>query len=255
MVKDSTVSKDFFSPNASTGRRRDRQINAELLERLNTAGCPVDPPDETWSPSALGGRLKIFQSGGVNESSLHEVGMGIFACNISLRIATDLHCDLLIDSWELVLPWSDPGFQWLEDPTQFDSRREEYLVPCTQLYFPRIVVLNHRKWFRKNDVAEGLLLGTCGIEVPSEYPHGSTVEGKLSAQDQFGEPITSVLISLWVDRSLSLDRSRASRVVKSRRKSLFEVKDTKSPPERFEQPALRDSVEFCGAANSESDKQ
>jgi len=225
MVKVSTVSKDFFSSNASTGRRRDRQISAELVERLNTAGCPVDPPDETWSPSALGGRLKIFQSGGVNESSLHEVAMGIFACNISLRIATDLHRDLLVDSWRLVLPWEDPGFSWLEDPRLAESQRDEYVVPFTKMNFARQHVLNHQRRYPRHGVADGLLLGICDACVPIHYQHGAEVKANLVPQDPFGVSLARVEVVLWVDRSLSRDHSRRPRSAKPARKRLFEMKD------------------------------
>lgn len=203
------------------------RISAEMRSRLTTAGCPIEAP-MTPSAAAVGGRIQLTQTGGVVESRLVEILPKCFACVLALRIATDLPRDLLIGGWDLRLPWSDPGFRWLEDPDEFELPRDEYMLGVRDLVFPRSAVLNHRRRYRRHELVDGLLLGICDADVPDRFVHGALVEGKLVALDEFAEPVTSVEISLWLDRSLRRDRQHANGGATRRRRSLFESKDARS---------------------------
>ncbi len=166
-----------------------------LLWRIKNAGCPAEIDPELQS-----GRegLIIRQVGDVTLSRVFDIphyGTG-YMVNVSIT------CDMTefrIDDYDLLLPWEDPQFRWLEAGER--AVQDLYSFPCEDpLEFHREDVINHAKrLLRRGHQIEGLLLGIGPAPIPDRYQRGG-IEAKLSVLDHLGNSFRSTL-QLCVDRS------------------------------------------------------
>jgi hypothetical protein len=192
--------------------------------RIRSAGhaihIPEDDGEVRYIPS---GALRVYQTGGVIESTAFDLGAGTgFKINL---VVTSRVSGLAVSYIELELPWEHTHVQWLEDPKVIDGPSRCYRFFGNQtLEFERNLVLNHRlkrtQRFSAGESAEGFLLGLGSEPIPEESPHGKMIPAFLVIYDQFAR-MCRVPVELWADRT-----ARNTRPAGARRKSgLFDKRD------------------------------
>ena len=150
-----------------------RLFEPDLTHQLEATGVITgDAQDVATTHSSLPGLL-VRQVGGdvVNSAFDLDCGYGT-GYRLALHVAVDLPAFKIL-RWELHLPWEDPQFQWLTDPSEEVSLDNMYQVSgCYRLEFPRNEVINHRRLLRRGHSLDGLLLGRGFESIPDLYRHG-----------------------------------------------------------------------------------
>jgi hypothetical protein len=178
-------------------------------------------PDAAMTPARKD--VLICQVGGVVESSAFDLDCGHgTGYALLLHVAVDLPT-FKIWGWKLDLPWEDPQFQWLADPTEYSSVEEMYKFPSSALKFPRSVVVNHCHALKRGRGLDGLLLGWGYESIPASYRHGATVNASLVLTDDMNHGFVTP-VQLWVNRSALIDRKRANATTKNGRR-IFNKRD------------------------------
>lgn len=172
----------------------------DIRTRLTNAGCPIDPLIARVPYANYSGKVELRQAGPVEVAGLLELYPDWFACIIDVQILTCLRSSLLVGWWELVFPWPNSHFRWIDDPSSDGTENVQYVVPSTQISFPRRCVLNHLDRYPAVGSTKGILLGLYDGLVPKQYMHGRTVAAELKLHDYFDRPVVATPISLWVDR-------------------------------------------------------
>ena len=114
-----------------------------LARRIRAAGRPIYiAEDDGEAPCIPSDGLRIYQTGGVVESSAFDWGGGT-AFKVYLVITNNRQA-FAISSFELELPWKQTHFQWIEDPLVIDGTSQCYRFMGNDiLEFERGQVLNH----------------------------------------------------------------------------------------------------------------
>jgi hypothetical protein len=174
--------------------------------RIRSAGraihIPEDDGEVRYIPS---GALRVYQTGGIIESTAFDLGAGTgFAINL---VVTSRVSGIAVSYIELELPWEHTHVQWLEDPKVIDGSSRCYRFFGDQnqtLEFQRNLVLNHRlkrtQRFSAGESAEGLLLGLGSEPIPEEHAHGKMIPAFVVIYDQFAR-MCRVPVELWADRT------------------------------------------------------
>jgi hypothetical protein len=195
----------------------------DLTRSLADAGVlSPDAQDATITPAPI--ELLIRQVGGVVESSAFDLDCGHGTGFIlPLHVAVN-RSELKIWAWRLDLPWEDPQFQWLADPSEYSSRDDMYQFPgCPTLKYPRSEVINHCKALRRSRGLEGLLLAWSFESIPASYGHGATLNASIVLIDDMNHDFVTP-VHLWVNRSALIDRKPANATTKNRRR-IFDKRD------------------------------
>lgn len=199
-----------------------RLFEPDLTHQLENAGILTgDARDAAITPAASRGLLIRQVEGDVVNSAFDlDCGYGT-GYILSLHIAVDLP-EFKIWGWKLDLPWEDPRFQWLTDPSEKMSLDNVYKFPdCYRLEFPRDGVINHRRLLRRGHSLDGLLLGWGFESIPDSYRHGEKIEASLMLIDEMERGFTTP-VQLWANRMAKIDRPRRK---KKTRGSLLERQD------------------------------
>jgi hypothetical protein len=167
---------------------RDFGALAQQWRDLEAAGIPLEPLENRAGIAGSPGRILTIRSGShpLGRSEIRELKDGRFGYVLSVFIRRDSPGKTIIrDSW-ISPPWTDPTFEWLEDPKNL-GQHLAYTFPRDTEQFARVEVLNHR--FRcvlsRGDIREGLLLGIgCG-RPPDMYKNNDKVPVALTMQDQW----------------------------------------------------------------------
>ena len=201
-----------------------------LVRRLGAAGCPLLEDSEDRICSSRG-EVVLEQVGGVTENSVFTLDCGHGAGYILHTVVTNrLDRSLGIRAWSLEPPWEAQQSWWLAEPENSGQRGALYRFSGTSaLEFPTEMVINHRVdsrgRLRRGDILEGVLLRVSLTDIPNRFQHGAQVEMTLSMIDQMGHKF-SLSVSLWVDRSATLNRRPTRR---SRRSLIDELGPELSP--------------------------
>jgi len=199
-----------------------RNVAPNLTRQLEAAGVLTgDAQDGAGTHPAPPGLL-ISQVGGVVESSAFDLDSGYgTGYMLPLHVAVDLPAFGIL-GWQLDLPWEDPQFQWLTDPSEYAFPDSMYQVPaCPRLKYPRDEVINHRRTLKRGHSLEGLLLGWGFESIPDSYHHGATIDASLVLIDELNRGF-STTVQLWADRSAKINWQRRKKTTRPR---LFEKRD------------------------------
>jgi hypothetical protein len=193
----------------------------DLTHQLKAAGVLTGDAEDAAITHPAPPGLLVSQVGGCAESSAFDLDCGGTGYNLSLHVAVDLPA-LRILGWKLDLPWEDPQFQWLADPSEYMSSDEMYQIPsCVGLRYSRDEVINHRRLLQRGQGLDGFLLGYGFESIPDSYHHGATIDASLVLIDEMWRGF-STPVQLWADRSAKLNRQRRK---KATRPGLFEKRD------------------------------
>lgn len=199
-----------------------RLFEPDLTHQLEATGVITgDAQDVATTHSSLPGLL-VRQVGGdvVNSAFDLDCGYGT-GYRLALHVAVDLPAFKIL-RWELHLPWEDPQFQWLTDPSEQVSLDNMYQVSgCYRLELPRNEVINHRRLLRRGHSLDGLLLGRGFESIPDSYRHGAKIEASLVLIDKMERGFTTP-VQLWANRGAKIDRPRRK---KNTRGPLFGRRD------------------------------
>lgn len=192
----------------------------ELTDQLKGAGVlAAETGDAVNARPALPG-LRVSQVGGFVESSAFDIACGGTGFILSVHVAVDLPAFRIL-RWALDLPWEDPEFQWLADPSERVPSDGMYQIPgCIGLKYPRDEVLNHRRLLKRGHGLDGLLLGFGFESIPANYGHGETINANLQLIDEMGRGFSSP-VQFWADRSAKVRQQQG----KKRRPGLL-ISDT-----------------------------
>src|SRR5665213_741222 len=115
-----------------------QRSTVELLRWLSEHGCPVDILEVESS-------ITIEQQIKDDVTHLFELPDSRTGCILDLRVINEGPGHRSIRDLEFTLPWSDFGFQLLEDPKEMGGGRynNRYCFPGTELDYHRDMVLNH----------------------------------------------------------------------------------------------------------------
>jgi hypothetical protein len=198
------------------------RVSRDLTRQLVAAGVLTGDSEDAANIYPTPPGLLICQVGGVVESSAFDLDRGYGTGFIlPVHVALDLPAFKIL-GWKLELPWEDPQFQWLTDPSEYMSSDGMYQFPsCSRLKYPRDVVINHRRLLQRGRGLDGLLLGFGFESIPDSYHHGATIDASLVPIDEMGRGF-STAVQLWADRSAKLNRQRRKNATRSR---LFEKLD------------------------------
>jgi hypothetical protein len=194
----------------------------DLTRQLVSTGfLPVDAQDAAITHPAPPW-LKVSQEAGPVENSIFDLDCGSgTGCILDLQIAVDLGA-FSIWGWELDLPWKDPEFRFLPEPTGESFPYNMYKFPgCETLIFPRDDVINHRRRLQRGHGLDGLLLGSSFESIPDSYKHGAQIEASLVLIDEMRRAF-STPVQLWADRIAKINRQRRK---KNTRGPLFSRRD------------------------------
>jgi hypothetical protein len=172
---------------------------SELLRWLADRGCPVDILEVESS-------ITIEQQ--IDDvTHLFELPDGRTGCILDLRVINEGPGHRSIRDLEFTMPWSDFGFQLLDDPKEMGE--DSYWFPSTQIDYRRHMVLNHALLpdgiLQPNCPKSGLLLGI-GNPIPPDFFCRAPFTGVLRLIPDSGTPGTCE-IRLWVDRSMRRAKS------------------------------------------------
>jgi hypothetical protein len=205
------ISLDFAQSTTATHQKEDamkmysRLFEPDLTHQLEATGVITgDAQDVATTHASLPGLL-VRQVGGDVVNSVFDLDCGYGAGYIlALHVAVDLPA-FGIWGWKLDLPWEDPQFQWLTDPSEQRSLDNMYQVPgCPRLSFPREEVINHRRLLRRGHSLDGLLLGWGFESIPDTYRHGTKIEASLVLIDEMERGFTTP-VQLWANRGARID--------------------------------------------------
>jgi hypothetical protein len=196
-------------PKEANMKTYSRLLAPDLTRQLVAAGILRGDAEDAANTHPTPPGLLVSQVGGFVESTAFDLDCGCGTGYIlSLHVAVDLPAFGIL-GWRLDLPWEDPQFQWLTDPTEYMSSDNMYQVPgCSGLKYPRDEVINHRRLLRRGHGFKGLLLGYGFESIPDSYHHGATIDASLVLIDEMGRGF-STAVQLWADRSARINRKRA----------------------------------------------
>lgn len=198
----------------------------DLAKRIRAAGCPIYIAEvDGDAPCIPSDALRVYQAGGVNESSAFDWGQGT-GFKIYLVI-TNKRPAFAISAFELELPWKTTYFNWLEDPVVLDGKSPCYRFVGNQiLEFERNQVINHyadvTKTLSAGQSVKGFLLGFGYDSIPKEFPHGAMIPAFVNICDQGGHRHQSP-VKLWADRMLK--NLRPPRWTERRKGGLLDKRD------------------------------
>jgi hypothetical protein len=168
---------------------RDIGALAQQWHNLEEAGIPLEPFENRAGIARSPGRILTIRSGShrLGRSEIRELKDGRFGYILSVFVRRDSPGKTIIrDSW-ISPPWTDPTFEWLEDPKDLGQHPAWYTFPRDPERFARVEVLNHRIRcvLSRGDIREGLLLGVgCG-RPPDMYKNNDKVPVALTMLDQW----------------------------------------------------------------------
>ena len=200
---------------------RKSQGDIELARRMRAVGVPLELPEDDDSkvtqPPAKGISIQHNAEGIAEAIGDTSTGYILDVC-----IIPNVPWPIEIARVVLHLPWDDPFFQWIPDPSERGA--EMYSLPGTSLHYGRDQVINHRigqgQALSPGRSLSGILLG-CGMDMPRTVLHGSEIPAFLHIFDQFGREYSAGM-PLRVHRLNVPARPR-----KSARKPLFSCSDSK----------------------------
>ena len=176
---------------------------AQQWRDLEAAGIPLEPLENRVgiarsAARVLTIRIEPHRLGG---SEIRELKDGRFGYVFPVFIRRDSPGKTIIrDSW-ISPPWTDPTFEWLEDPKDLGQSPAWYTFPRETEQFARAEVLNHRIRcvLSRGDIREGVLLGIgCG-RPPEIYKHNAKVSVALTLVDQW-DCTHSEKLEMWINR-------------------------------------------------------
>jgi hypothetical protein len=168
---------------------RDYGALAQQWRDLEAAGIPLEPAENRVGIARSRRRILTIRSephrlGG---SEIRELKDGRFGYVLTVFIRSDSPGKAIVrDSW-IAPPWTDPTFEWLEDPKKLGQHPAWYAFPRDTEQFARAEVINHRIRcvLSRGDIREGVLLGIgCG-RPPEIYKHNAKVSAVLTLVDQW----------------------------------------------------------------------
>lgn len=168
---------------------RDFGALAQQWRDLEAAGIPLEPFENRTGVAGSPARILTIRSGSHRPggSEIRELKDGRFGYVVAVFIRRDAPGKTIIrDSW-ISPPWTDPTFEWLEDPKDSGQHPAWYTFPRDSEQFARVEVLNHRIRcvLSRGDIREGLLLGVgCG-RPPETYKRNDKVPVALTLLDQW----------------------------------------------------------------------
>ena len=175
-----------------------------IARRIRAAGRPIHIPEDDGEARYIASSdLRVYQTGGVTESTAFNFGAGT-GFKI-LLVVTNSRSAFSISRFELELPWKEDCLQWLEDPLVIDgpSRCYRFVGPYT-LEVERNQVINHHadvtRTFSRGESVKGFLLGYGFEAIPPGFPHGVMIPAFLNIYDQLGHKFQQT-VKLWADRS------------------------------------------------------
>ncbi len=198
----------------------------DLARRIRAAGRPIYiAEDDGDAPCIPSDALRVYQAGGVNESSAFDWGNGT-GFKIYLVI-TNHRPAFAISRFELELPWNTKYFSWLEDPVALDGKSPCYRFMGNDiLEFERSQVINHyadvTKPLSAGQSVKGFLLGFGFDSIPEAFPHGAIIPAFLNIYDQAGNKHGSH-VKLWADRMKK--NSRPPQWTERRKGGLLDKRD------------------------------
>lgn len=198
------------------------RVIPDLTRQLVAAGVLTEDVEDYGNTHPAPPGLLISQVGGVVESTAFDLDGGYGTGFIlPVHVAVDLAAFKFL-GWKLDLPWEDPQFQWLTDPSEYTSSDEMYQFPsCQRLKYPRDEVINHCRLLQRGRSLGGLLLGFGFESIPDSYHHGATIDASLVLIDEMRRGF-STPVQLWADRSAKLNRQRRKKATRS---GLLEKRD------------------------------
>jgi hypothetical protein len=187
--------------------------SADLARQLAAAGVLASGAQNGPITRPTPPGLLICQVGGVIESTVFDVDRGYgTGFIIHLHVAVDLSI-IRIWRWELDLPWTDPQFQWIAEPTGEKFPLDMYQIPgCAALKYPKEQVINHVRVVRRGRCLDGTLVGFGFESIPDSYPHGTTIDANLVLIDEMGRGF-STPVQLFADRSAKFRREKAGKTL------------------------------------------
>jgi hypothetical protein len=183
---------------------KNQRGTSDRLRWLAELGCPVNVLKDE-SP------VTIEQQCGDDATLLFELPDGRTGVILDLAIVNEGPGTRCVRDLDFKMPWSDFGFQLLQDPKETGGRRSNnlYRFPADSLAYHRDLVLNHVLLpdgvLKPHLPKRGLLLGV-GNPLSAHIPHGATFTGTLTVFIEGANPSSSD-IELWVDRSMNQPRS------------------------------------------------
>ena len=176
-----------------------------LARRIRAAGCPIYIAEDEGEARVIpSDGLKVFQWGGVNDSTVNVLtSYGGIAVIIYLGVTFNLS-NFAISSFRFEPPWKNDSFYWLPDPLEIDDSSDCYRFGVRDLpTFERSRVLNHyadeRKIHSKGETLKGCLLGFGTDAIPKNYQHGM-ISAFVDIYDQHGR-VHRTSVKLWLVRS------------------------------------------------------
>jgi len=182
---------------------RDIGALAQQWRDLEAAGIPLEPLENRAGIARSPSRVLTIrnESHRLGRSEIRELKDGRFGYVLPVFIRRDSPGKTVIcDSW-ISPPWTDPTFEWLEDPKEPGEHRAWYAFPRNPERFARAEVLNHRIRcvLSRGDIREGVLLGIgCG-RPPEIYKHNAKVSVALTLVDQW-DCAHSEKLEMWINR-------------------------------------------------------
>jgi hypothetical protein len=168
---------------------RDFGALTQQWRNLEAAGIPLEPLENRAGIARNPARILTIRSGSHRpvRSEIRELKDGRFGYVLAVFIRSDSPGKTIIrDSW-ISPPWTDPTFEWLEDPKELGQHPAWYAFLRDTEQFARVEVLNHRIRcvLSRGDIREDLLLGVgCG-RPPDTYKHNDKVPVTLTMLDQW----------------------------------------------------------------------
>lgn len=194
------------------------RADLEMARRMRAAGVPLELDDDNCGDRPPAKGLSIERNA---EGMAEAIGDTSTAYVLDVFIVPNLPWPVEIASANLHLPWDDPHFQWIVDPSGNGGHDGMYSVPGTCLSYPRDQIINHfigcGHALTQGRSLSGMLLGL-GMDMPKTVLHGSEVPAFLCIFDQFGREYSAAM-------PLRAHRVRASGPKKSARKPLFSCPD------------------------------
>lgn len=194
-----------------------------LVERLRKVECPLQQ-DAIRATS----RVEVSQVGDAGGNVVFDLGTrgAWFMMEIAI---TAVKSGVFIAEYDLLLPWTDPYFHWLECD-ESAPKYAAYSFPRKAMSFERRLVLNHKKgYLRRGECWDGLLLGMSATSIPVRYERGG-IRASLRVFDNLGVIASTAIV-------FSLDRSARRRSMPARTGSgLFGKADLEFEPGRTKQP-------------------
>ena len=207
---------------------RDFGTLAQQWRDLEKAGIPLAPlENRVGIDPRRSGRVLTIRIGSQHpgRSEIRELRDGRFGYILSVFVRRDLPGETRIrDSW-ISPPWTDPTFEWLEDP-KGGKDPAFYTLPGDTEAFARVEVVNHRIncVLSRGKFREGLLLGVGGYRPPATYKNFDWVPVTFTIVDQWDCPHPGKLQMQIIRRG-----ARPKTIYKSTRVPIFSGPDIITP--------------------------